>query len=144
MNRLNTQNLIESISVDTQLQKSDPYILYKNATGEIYGIWFYDSDEREKIYETIERFLMQMNKEINSFRILNLNFQGNQSATISTNRNSSSIPKTMASVAQSQFPKSSALTKEQLKQVLQELVKDEDFVDLVYSEYLSLQSKGNM
>ncbi|XP_041979524.1 mRNA-decapping enzyme 1B [Aricia agestis] len=45
MNRLNTNNLIEPVSKNIEMQLKEPFLLYRNAKCRIYGIWFYDKDE---------------------------------------------------------------------------------------------------
>jgi len=57
MNRLNTENMVEEISADFQIQNTDPYMLYSNKNNEVNGIWFYNGAEREKIYNLIQKIV---------------------------------------------------------------------------------------
>ncbi|XP_074645801.1 uncharacterized protein LOC141902060 [Tubulanus polymorphus] len=45
LNRLGLNNQIEPITKDLEFQLQDPFLLYKNAQANIFGIWFYDKDE---------------------------------------------------------------------------------------------------
>ncbi|XP_005365147.1 mRNA-decapping enzyme 1B isoform X2 [Microtus ochrogaster] len=49
MNRLSMENRTEPITKDLDLQLQDPFLLYRNATLSIYGIWFYDKEECQRI-----------------------------------------------------------------------------------------------
>ncbi|CAO2606359.1 mRNA-decapping enzyme 1B [Lemmus lemmus] len=49
MNRLSLENRTEPITKDLDLQLQDPFLLYRNATLSIYGIWFYDKEECQRI-----------------------------------------------------------------------------------------------
>merc|ERR1711988_289904 len=48
LNRLSTNNLIQPITKDIELQDKTPFLLYK--TKEIHGIWFYESDNCQKLF----------------------------------------------------------------------------------------------
>ncbi|UYV75144.1 DCP1A [Cordylochernes scorpioides] len=67
MNRLNVNNLVESITPDLQLQQQSPFILYrKGPQGTINGIWFYDEEVCTRISQlfvknTTEETLQQKN-----------------------------------------------------------------------------------
>ena len=57
MNRRNADNFVEDISTASfQIQDSDPYLMYRNQSNEIIGIWFYNSAEREQVAKMIRRF----------------------------------------------------------------------------------------
>ncbi|XP_043271340.1 mRNA-decapping enzyme 1A [Venturia canescens] len=45
MNRLNTNNLVEPVTLGLDLQLQEPFLLYRNSKSDIYGIWFYDKVE---------------------------------------------------------------------------------------------------
>ncbi|OBS60153.1 hypothetical protein A6R68_08717 [Neotoma lepida] len=49
MNRLSMENRTEPITKDLDFQLQDPFLLYRNATLSIYGIWFYDKEECQRI-----------------------------------------------------------------------------------------------
>jgi len=48
LNRLSTTNLIQPITKDIELQDKTPFLLYK--TKEIHGIWFYESNNCQKLF----------------------------------------------------------------------------------------------
>ena len=53
----NADNFVEDISTASfQIQDSDPYLMYRNQSNEIIGIWFYNSAEREQVAKMIRRF----------------------------------------------------------------------------------------
>ncbi|XP_066283373.1 mRNA-decapping enzyme 1A-like [Branchiostoma lanceolatum] len=49
VNRLSMNNLTEPITKDLEFQLQDPFLLYRNAQHQIYGIWFYDKDECARV-----------------------------------------------------------------------------------------------
>ncbi|XP_051011175.1 mRNA-decapping enzyme 1B isoform X4 [Acomys russatus] len=49
MNRLSMENRTEPITEDLDFQLQGPFLLYRNATLSIYGIWFYDKEECQRI-----------------------------------------------------------------------------------------------
>ncbi|TYI47229.1 hypothetical protein E1A91_D13G158100v1 [Gossypium mustelinum] len=49
MNRRNTDNLVENLLGDFEYEVQDKYLLYRNASQEINGIWFYDAHELEEV-----------------------------------------------------------------------------------------------
>lgn len=55
MNRLSTTNLIEPITAGLEFQLQTPFLLYKNATGQIFGIWFYDESECISIEDILNK-----------------------------------------------------------------------------------------
>ncbi|KAL7300356.1 hypothetical protein TKK_0006979 [Trichogramma kaykai] len=55
MNRLNTQNQVEPVTPGLDLQLQEPFLLYKNSKGLIYGIWFYDRNECVKISSVLNK-----------------------------------------------------------------------------------------
>lgn len=57
MNRLNMKNLIEPVTQGLDLQLQDPFLLYRNTQGKIYGIWFYDKEECVKIASTLTKLV---------------------------------------------------------------------------------------
>ncbi|XP_056656730.1 mRNA-decapping enzyme 1B isoform X1 [Monodelphis domestica] len=54
MNRLSMENRTEPITKDLDFQLQDPFLLYRNARLSIYGIWFYDKDECQRIAELMK------------------------------------------------------------------------------------------
>jgi len=54
MNRLSTENLVEPITKDLEIQLQTPFLLYKNAKYEITGVWFYEESECTRIAKKLE------------------------------------------------------------------------------------------
>ncbi|KAK9185594.1 hypothetical protein WN943_025950 [Citrus x changshan-huyou] len=48
MNRRNTDNLVENLLGDFEFEVQVPYLLYRNASQEVNGIWFYNARECEE------------------------------------------------------------------------------------------------
>jgi len=57
MNRLNTNNLMEPIENGLDFQLQEPFLLYRNSGGSIYGIWFYDKEECAKISNILKTLI---------------------------------------------------------------------------------------
>ncbi|XP_063233342.1 mRNA-decapping enzyme 1 [Bacillus rossius redtenbacheri] len=55
MNRLNTKNLIEPVTIGLELQLKEPFLLYRNVKGQIFGVWFYDKDECVRISSILNK-----------------------------------------------------------------------------------------
>jgi len=49
MNRLSMDNLVEPVTKELDFQLQSPFLLYRNNVGDIYGIWFYEQAECEKV-----------------------------------------------------------------------------------------------
>ncbi|KAG7171565.1 mRNA-decapping enzyme 1A-like [Homarus americanus] len=49
INRLNKSNFIEPLSSACDIQVKPPYLLFRNAKAVIYGIWFSDADDVQRI-----------------------------------------------------------------------------------------------
>lgn len=62
MNRLNTNNLIEPVSKGIDLQLQEPYLLYRNAKGRIYGIWFHDTNECIRVASKLNSIVKESSK----------------------------------------------------------------------------------
>ena len=45
LNRISSENLIESVTSDFQMELTDQFLLYRNEQQEISGIWFYSANE---------------------------------------------------------------------------------------------------
>ncbi|XP_045592849.1 mRNA-decapping enzyme 1A isoform X2 [Procambarus clarkii] len=54
INRLNKSNFIEPLSSDCDIQVKPPYLLFRNAKGGIYGIWFSEADDVQRIAVSIQ------------------------------------------------------------------------------------------
>ncbi|XP_026864509.2 mRNA-decapping enzyme 1B isoform X1 [Electrophorus electricus] len=59
MNRLSMDNLTEPITKDLDFQLQDPFLLYRNARLSIYGIWFYDKEDCQRIAELTKTLTRQ-------------------------------------------------------------------------------------
>lgn len=59
MNRLSMQNLMEPVTQGLELQLQDPFLLYRNTKGLIYGIWFYDKQECVRIASSLEKLVKE-------------------------------------------------------------------------------------
>lgn len=53
LNRLSSENLVESINEDFQMELTEQFLLYRNAAQEINGIWFYSPTERAAMAELL-------------------------------------------------------------------------------------------
>ncbi|KAH1108952.1 hypothetical protein J1N35_012720 [Gossypium stocksii] len=62
MNRRNTDNLVENLLGDFEYEVQDKYLLYRNASQEINGIWFYDAHELEEVANLFSRILTAYSK----------------------------------------------------------------------------------
>ncbi|XP_039018897.1 mRNA-decapping enzyme-like protein [Hibiscus syriacus] len=62
MNRCNTDNLVENLLGDFEYEVQDKYLLYRNASQEINGIWFYDARELEEVANLFGRILSAYSK----------------------------------------------------------------------------------
>ncbi|KEH24156.1 mRNA-decapping enzyme-like protein [Medicago truncatula] len=56
MNRRNTDNLVENL-LDFEYELKKPYLLYRNASQEVNGIWFYNPEECEEVANLFNRIL---------------------------------------------------------------------------------------
>ncbi|KAL6906105.1 hypothetical protein ACP4OV_003706 [Aristida adscensionis] len=57
MNRRNTVNLVEDLLSDFEYELQPPYLLYRNATQEVNGIWFYNEHDCEAVASLFGRIL---------------------------------------------------------------------------------------
>ncbi|CAI9097674.1 OLC1v1034144C3 [Oldenlandia corymbosa var. corymbosa] len=57
MNRRSTENLVEDLLSDLEFEIQVPYLLYRNAAEEVNGIWFYNSQECEEIFDLFNRII---------------------------------------------------------------------------------------
>ncbi|CAL5194277.1 unnamed protein product [Lathyrus oleraceus] len=62
MNRRNTENLVENL-LDFEYELKNPYLLYRNASQEVNGIWFYNAEESEEVANLFNRILTAHPKE---------------------------------------------------------------------------------
>nr|SVE81354.1 EOG090X07B6 [Daphnia magna] len=59
MNRLSTENLVEPITRDLEIQLQSPFLLYKNAKLSITGVWFYEESECTRIAQKLEALVKE-------------------------------------------------------------------------------------
>ncbi|WOL17728.1 hypothetical protein Cni_G26521 [Canna indica] len=62
MNRRNTDNLVEDLLGDFEYEVQVPYLLYRNASQEVNGIWFYNSHDCEAVSNLFSRILNAYSK----------------------------------------------------------------------------------
>ncbi|GER36537.1 mRNA-decapping enzyme-like protein [Striga asiatica] len=62
MNRRNTDNLVENLLGDFEYEVQVPYLLYRNASQEVNGIWFYNARECEEVANLFSRILNAYSK----------------------------------------------------------------------------------
>lgn len=62
MNRRSTDNLVENLLGDFEYEVQSPYLLYRNATQEVNGIWFYNPRECEDVANLFQRILNAFSK----------------------------------------------------------------------------------
>ncbi|CAA0825245.1 mRNA-decapping enzyme-like protein, partial [Striga hermonthica] len=55
-------NLVENLLGDFEYEVQVPYLLYRNASQEVNGIWFYDPQEREEVANLFSRILNAYSK----------------------------------------------------------------------------------
>ncbi|GLT62714.1 hypothetical protein SLA2020_353300 [Shorea laevis] len=62
MNRRNTENLVENLLGDFEYEVQKPYLLYRNASQQVNGIWFYNPKECEDVANLFSRILNTYSK----------------------------------------------------------------------------------
>nr|XP_023884562.1 mRNA-decapping enzyme-like protein [Quercus suber]POE70452.1 mrna-decapping enzyme-like protein [Quercus suber] len=62
MNRRNTDNLVENLLGDFEYEVQVPYLLYRNASQEVNGIWFYNPRECDDVANLFSRILNAYSK----------------------------------------------------------------------------------
>jgi len=63
MNRLNMDNLVEPVTKELDFQVQTPFLLYRNHAGDIYGIWFFEQVECERVGKKIELLVKGVEKK---------------------------------------------------------------------------------
>jgi len=63
MNRLSMNNLVEPVTKDLDFQLQTPFLLYRNHANDIFGIWFYEQSECEKVGKKIEELVKVVSDE---------------------------------------------------------------------------------
>lgn len=54
-----TDNLVENLLGDFEYEVQVPYLLYRNASQEVNGIWFYNARECEEVANLFSRFVIK-------------------------------------------------------------------------------------
>ena len=49
MNRVNAHNMVETITPEFQIQISEPYLIFRTSNHHVFGLWFFNPDERELV-----------------------------------------------------------------------------------------------
>lgn len=84
MNRLSMQNLMEPVTQGLELQLQDPFLLYRNTKGLIYGIWFYDKEECVRIASALEKLVKEITDDKNPEKKIRKKPDGNSGVDIFT------------------------------------------------------------
>jgi len=64
MNRLSMENMVEPVTTELDFQIQTPFLLYRNQTGGIYGIWFYEQVECERVGMKMKMLVKEVEKNI--------------------------------------------------------------------------------
>ncbi|KAF5188390.1 mRNA-decapping enzyme-like protein [Thalictrum thalictroides] len=62
MNRRNTDNLVENLLGDFEYEIQIPYLLYRNASQDVNGVWFYNTRDCEDVGNLFSRILNAYSK----------------------------------------------------------------------------------
>ena len=62
MNRLSRNNLVEPVTKGLDLQVQEPFLLYRNAKHNIFGIWFYEKDDCRRIANMLTNLIKESDK----------------------------------------------------------------------------------
>ncbi|GAM29077.1 hypothetical protein SAMD00019534_122530 [Acytostelium subglobosum LB1] len=60
LNRLSTKNLVEDVNEKLLIKCQGPYLIYKNNTESINGIWFYETSEQERLFNQLKEIQKQL------------------------------------------------------------------------------------
>lgn len=97
MNRRNTDNLVENL-LDFEYELKKPYLLYRNASQEVNGIWFYNPEECEEVANLFNRILNAYPKALPNATIPSSKSEFEELDQVST-INESAIESSSAAVA---------------------------------------------
>ncbi|GMI74308.1 decapping 1 [Hibiscus trionum] len=84
MNRRNTDNLVENLLGDFEYEVQDKYLLYRNASQEINGIWFYDARELEEVANLFSRILTAYSKVPQKLKVTSAKGEFDELEAVST------------------------------------------------------------
>lgn len=57
LNRLSTENVVEDLQEGFAYEVSGPYLLYKNRSGQVIGIWFYEARELSAVIGLLQQIM---------------------------------------------------------------------------------------
>lgn len=63
MNRLNITNVSEHVVKDFECWVQEPFLLYKNAKNQIFGLWFFDNKECARITTVLKSLIKELPKK---------------------------------------------------------------------------------
>ncbi|GMJ00838.1 decapping 1 [Hibiscus trionum] len=84
MNRRNTDNLVENLLGDFEYEVQDKYLLYRKASQEINGIWFYDAHELEEVANLFSRILTAYSKVPQKTKVASVKGEFDELEAVST------------------------------------------------------------
>ena len=60
INRLHKSNFIEPLTAQCDIQVKPPYILFRNDQGVIFGIWFSEADDVQRVANSIQEHIKRL------------------------------------------------------------------------------------
>ena len=118
MNRRSAKNLVEDLLSDFEYEINLPYLLYRNASQKVIGIWFYETrewDEVEKLFSMILNAFSKVPPKPKVFTNQSSEFQELESVPTLTTLDGPLEPSSSTSV----------------------ITENEHFIDMVYCEVLN-------
>uniref|UniRef100_A0A6U0A8G6 mRNA-decapping enzyme C-terminal domain-containing protein n=1 Tax=Pseudo-nitzschia delicatissima TaxID=44447 RepID=A0A6U0A8G6_9STRA len=151
LNRNSPNNYPMDFTADFQLQKSDPFLIFKNyekqTSGErgaatIRGIWFPNDNERDTMNELLVGVLKSLKESPPPAPVADRNAA---TASLFAALNISSPPSQQArpqteTPSPSQSNQQPILDKKSLQLALLSLIQDERFLDLIHAQYLKVHN----
>lgn len=67
MNRLNITNVMEHVVKDFDCWVQEPFLLYKNSKGQIFGMWFFEKKECDRVSDVLKSLIRELVKKWNVF-----------------------------------------------------------------------------
>jgi hypothetical protein len=55
LNRLSDERFVETIADDAEFEMSEKYLLYKTDNDEVNGVWFYDENDQQNVFDVIKK-----------------------------------------------------------------------------------------
>ncbi|KAK8615316.1 hypothetical protein V6N13_069091 [Hibiscus sabdariffa] len=81
---LSRDNLVENLLGDFEYEVQDKYLLYRNASQEINGIWFYDAHELEEVANLFSRILTAYSKVPQKSKVTSVKGEFDELKAVST------------------------------------------------------------